>query len=191
MYKSCGYSGGCTNSPTGGLPNLETPMYFRSPSYLESKVASAHFYRSMAYSSMFDFGFRQAFYAGVSAIEKYLVRNAVRMQVNAEYSAGSKSLDYHLLSDEYSSQFTTTAGGMIHEPEILLLHDRPITEFIENITPAMKRKISTTFKLTTGFELPEKILISVLNEAALEQEHRKHSRRWTREIQGFECFLCS
>jgi hypothetical protein len=162
--------------------NIESQSYFRS---LEYKVASVQpLYRSQAYLSMFDSGAVMPSYAGmpsmVSPLERYLTRNAVNMQMEGEYLRNMQIQSY-MQHQEYAP----ITSGIIHIPEIFLVPGRPQAEFIENITPALKKNIRMIFQLTTGEELPESILISVLHPEDLQREHGRHSRHWSSGIQGF------
>jgi hypothetical protein len=163
--------------------NFDTQSFFGNPKDLEYKANSFNpIYRMMSYISMLDFGILRPIYLGVSALEKYLTKNMLRMQVDSEYLINS-SIEYKLAKGDYTTQFNT--GSVIHEPELFLVPGRPMTEFVEEITPAFRKKIELIFKLTTGNNLPEKILLSILNEVDLEREHSKHSKSWSRDIQGF------
>jgi hypothetical protein len=144
--------------------------HFRQPVYTSQPLS----YRiAQSYIQMFS-----PVYIG-SGLERYILKNSVTNHVNLEYMA---ALLYHAHSS-YNSRFVTT--GIIHEPEVFLIPQRPATEFIEHISPALRKKIKLIFRLTTGNELPEDILISILPEQELEREHRKHSSGWSRQIHGF------
>lgn len=148
------------------------------PAALVYRVASAHlFYRNHSYVSLFGIGIPRPLYvAGTSELEKYLVRkslNAALFSVGQDYSTNAS----------YSAAEATSF--ILHEPEIFLVPDRPLTEFVENITQELRKKITAIFRLTAGFEMPEDIIISVLASAQLEKEHRKRTGTWHNDIQGF------
>jgi hypothetical protein len=181
MYSSCyGCGNGC-NAPsfTARNFNFDTSSYFRVP--LEYRVGEAQpIYRTSAYIGVFNFGFSKMIYGGASMLEKYLVRNMLRMQVGLEYAANK--LGY---SNKFDYDVPQTTSSIIHNPEDFLLPNRPDVEFIDNLTPQLKKKVAQIFKLTTGTELPNDILISLLPEQEMEKQHSKHSKKWNKDIQGF------
>ncbi len=179
MYSGNNNDYGILNSPNARNFDFNSQSYFRAS--LEYRIKdAAPLYRASAYMAMFNFGLPKMIYGGSSIIERYILKNALRMQVGLEYATNKQAY-----ANKFDYEIPQTTSIIVHEPEIFLADNRPSVEFIDNLTPQLKKKIKTTFKLTIGFDMPEDILITILNENLLEVEHSKHSRRWSNSIQGF------
>ncbi|MFH2021434.1 MAG: hypothetical protein ABIJ34_08540 [archaeon] len=156
--------------------DLDRETFFRQPDYRPSRI---HYRITPCYIRAFMQVPKPNIYVGSSSLERYFLRNRMSGSINLEYAVTSS----YAAASDYNSLFITSA--VIHSPEIFLLPGRPETEFIENISPRIKKTIGMIFKLTMEQEFPEDILISVLDEILLEKEHSKHSRTWSNSIQGF------
>jgi hypothetical protein len=179
VYGNCNPSG---NFPDSRNFNFDSQGYFNLP--LEYRIRdTVPFYRTSAYLGMFslsNLGLPKMIYGGMSLIEKYISGNAVRMQVGLEYSINS-----HTYSTRIGYEEGHPASETVHNPQIFLSPNRPEAQFIDNLTPQLKKKIAQIFRLTTGFEMPEDIAISILPAHELERQHSKVSKNWNNDIQGF------
>jgi len=150
---------------SNSMLNLDHSFYFRAQ-YVPHPIT----YRlAPAYINIFKGRYTE------SDLEQYILTNRLITEL----------LRYRQTHYAPKSNYTFQTSVIIHDPEVLLVPSRPETEFVENLSAKLRREIERIFFLTTGFELPKDILISVLSESDLEREHSKYAKHWSPRIQGF------
>ena len=121
-------------------------------------------------------------YSGLSNLDARIRQNNITSNT-MNYNTNNYSHPLNHSNIAYSIPPTST--NFIHDPSPFLIENRPSTPIIENIDASLKKSIGHIFKLTTGNEMPEDILMSILDENKLKQVHSKHSKYWSNGIQGF------
>ncbi len=128
---------------------------------------------------------QQYFTAQPSALEVAVYQSAhmpmASMTAHREYASFMpvKTKIYNL--DSYKA---SAPAPQYFTPESFLKHGRPVARFVGK-TEDIKHYIQEAFEKTTGKELPEDIVISIVPKEELKEKHEDFNGAWSNGLQGF------
>jgi hypothetical protein len=117
-----------------------------------------------------------------ASIQEY--RSSKPTQERRETTYNSSPLASFTYSKNVESYFPNQRKKEYHATEAFLKLYRPKTQFIDDAA-AIEDFVKETFEKTTGQELPDTIVVRVLDKEEMKHVHEQHGAVWSDSIQGF------